>query len=61
MNTKTLLLGDVEISRSDLNAISEIVADALQELGIDAASFAWHIEVEYTEQTTEKGEQHENI
>lgn len=47
---KTVLIGDNELSRQDLNAISEIVHDALRDMGIEPASFAWHIEVEYTEQ-----------
>jgi hypothetical protein len=49
METKTILIGDDELSRQDLNAISEMVHDALRDMGIEPASFAWHIEVEYTE------------
>ena len=49
METKTVLIGDNELSRQDLNAISEMVHDALHDMGIEPASFAWHIEVEYTE------------
>lgn len=49
METKTVLIGDNELSRQDLNAISEMVHDALRDMGIEPASFAWHIEVDYTE------------
>lgn len=49
METKTVLIGDNELSRQDLNAISEMVHDALRDMGIEPTSFAWHIEVEYTE------------
>ena len=48
MEYQTVLIGDNELSRQDLNAISEIVHDALREIGIEPESFAWHIEVEYT-------------
>jgi hypothetical protein len=50
---KTALIGDNELSRKDLEAvsdISEMVHDALRDMGINPASFAWHIEVEYTEE-----------
>jgi len=50
METKTVLIGDNELSRQDLNAISEMVQDALRDMGVEPASFAWHIEVEYTEE-----------
>jgi hypothetical protein len=46
---KTVLIGDNELSRQELNAISETVHDALRDMGIEPASFAWHLEVEYTE------------
>ena len=49
-NTKTVLIGDNELSRQDLEAISEVVHDALREMGIEPASFAWCLEVDYTEQ-----------
>jgi hypothetical protein len=49
METKTVLIGNNELSHQDLNAVSEMVHDALREMGIEPASFAWHIEVEYTE------------
>ena len=48
METKTILIGDNELSRQDLDAISEMVHDALREIGIEPESFAWHIEVEYS-------------
>jgi hypothetical protein len=47
---KTALIGDNELSRKDLEAVSEMVHDALRDMGINPASFAWHIEVEYTEE-----------
>ena len=47
MEYQTVLIGDNELSRQDLNAISEMVHDALREIGIETESFAWHIEVEY--------------
>jgi hypothetical protein len=49
METKTVLIGNNELSHQDLNAVSEMVHDALREMGIEPSSFAWHIEVEYTE------------
>ncbi len=49
MKIKTVLIGDDQLSRRDLDAISEIVHDALRDIGVDPASFAWHIEVDYTE------------
>jgi hypothetical protein len=50
MKTKTVLIGDNELSRQDLNAINEMVHDALRDMGVEPASFAWSIEVEYTEE-----------
>ena len=50
MKTKTVLIGDNELSRQDLNALSEMLHDVLLSMGINPASFAWHIEVEYTEE-----------
>jgi len=50
MKIKTVLIGNNELSRQDLNAISEMVYDALRDMGINFASFAWSIEVEYTEE-----------
>ena len=47
MEYQTVLIGDNELSRQDLNAISEMVHDALREIGIETESFAWHIEVLY--------------
>lgn len=37
------------LSQRDVDAISEIVHDALRDMGIEPASFSWCIEVEYTE------------
>jgi hypothetical protein len=52
---KTALIGDNELSPccKDLEAVSEMVHDALRDMGINPASFAWHIEVEYTEEENE--------
>jgi hypothetical protein len=50
---KMIMLGGDEISVKDSEAINWIVAEALSEMGIDASSFAWHIEVEYTEEVTQ--------
>lgn len=47
---KTILIGDNELSRQDLNAVSEMIDEVLRGMGINPASFAWHIEVDYTEQ-----------
>jgi len=38
------------LSLRDCDAISEIVHDALRDMGIEPASFSWCIEVEYTEE-----------
>ena len=42
------------LSRRDFDAINDIVRGALRDMGIEPASFAWCIEVEYTEE--EEGE-----
>ena len=55
METKTVLIGDNELSRQDVAMMGEMLHDVLLSMGINPASFAWHIEVEYTEQ----GEAHE--
>ena len=38
------------LSRRDFDVISEIVHDALRDMGVEPASFGWCIEVEYTEE-----------
>ena len=38
------------LSLRDFDAISEIVHDALRDMCIEPTSFAWCIEVEYTEE-----------
>lgn len=50
METKTVLIGDNELSRQDIAMMGEMLHDILLSMGINPASFAWHIEVEYTEQ-----------
>ena len=49
LETKTIMLGDFD--RQDTEMLSEIIQAALSDEGIDPASFAFHIEVEYTEDT----------
>jgi len=48
MNVKTIMLG--EFDKTDTEMLSEIVYSYLSDEGIDPASFAFHIEVEYTEE-----------
>lgn len=51
MGTKTVLI-DVStggLSRRDIEYINDIVHEALRDMDIEPASFAWHIEVDYTE------------
>jgi hypothetical protein len=43
-------IDEKDLSRRDFDAISEIVHDALRDMGIEPTSFAWCIEVEYTEE-----------
>ena len=47
METKTVTLGD--FSKQDWELLSELVYDTLREMGINPASFAFSIEVDYTE------------
>lgn len=42
-----------DLSPQDFNAINDIVHKALCDMGIEPASFAWCIEVEYTEEGEE--------
>tara|TARA_Y100000996_G_scaffold365612_1_gene310443 strand:- start:682 stop:858 length:177 start_codon:yes stop_codon:yes gene_type:complete len=51
MKIKTINITD-KISRRDAEYVSEIVADALTDMGIklgDDPSFSWNIEVDYEE------------
>jgi len=51
MKIKTINITD-KISRRDAECVSEIVADALTDMGInlvDIPSFSWNIEVDYEE------------
>ena len=57
MKTKTVLIGDNELSRQDIAMMGEMLHDILLSMDINPASFAWHIEVEYTEQ--EVGDENE--
>jgi len=44
---KTIMLG--EFHKPDVYYLSDLIARELEEMGIEAESFAFHIEVEYTE------------
>ena len=46
---KTVMLGDFD--KRDTEYLSELIADHLADMGINPESFAFHIEVEYTEET----------
>jgi hypothetical protein len=52
MQTKTVTLG--EFCRADTEVLSQIVHDCLQDLDINPASFAFSIEVDYTEDRDEE-------
>ena len=39
-----------DLSPQDFNAINDIVHKALRDMGVEPSSFAWCIEVEYTEE-----------
>lgn len=47
MNIKTVILN--ELDKQDSEMLSEIVHNSLQDMGIDPASFAFSISVDYTE------------
>ena len=51
MNTKTTTLSDFD--KQDWELLSELVDNNLREIGINPASFAFSIEVEYTEEENE--------
>ena len=51
---ETCEIDDSGLSLRDSNTINDIVRGALRDMGIEPASFAWCIEVEYTEE--EEGE-----
>ena len=44
---KTIMLGD--FTKAETNYLSELILEYLTDMGIEAESFAFHIEVEYTE------------
>jgi len=44
---KTIMLG--EFHKPDVYYLSDLIARELEEMGIEAESFAFHIEVEYME------------
>ena len=43
-------IDEKDLSPQNFNTVNEIVHDALRDMGIEPASFAWCIEVEYTEE-----------
>ena len=45
--TEEIELSGIDLAKSDSNAITGIVYDALRGQGIDVASFSWGIQVEY--------------
>ena len=42
-------IDEKDLTPQDFNTINDIVHKALRDMGIEPASFAWCIEVEYTE------------
>lgn len=48
METKTVLLSGYELCAQDREAVSEMVHDALRDMGVYTESFSWSIEVAYT-------------
>ena len=46
MKTKTIMVGDADMTARDTEFIGEVIADALMGMGIEVTSFAWRIEVE---------------
>ena len=50
MKTKTVMLGDFD--KPDTNYLSELILQYLTDMDIEPESFAFHIEVEYTEAET---------
>lgn len=49
---KTILIDESTggLSRRDMEYLNEVVCEALRDMDIEPASFAWHIEVNYTEE-----------
>jgi hypothetical protein len=48
---KTVMLGDFD--KKDTNYLSDLIVEHLTDMGIDPESFAFHIEVEYTEESND--------
>ena len=44
---KTIMLGDDQLEVKDTEYLTDLIADALNDMGINPTSFAFHIEVEY--------------
>ncbi len=49
---KTIMLGDFD--GRDTDYLSDLILEHLTDMGINPESFAFHIEVEYTEEESEK-------
>ena len=43
-------IDEKDLSPQNFNTVNDIVRDALRDMGIEPTSFAWCIEVEYTEE-----------
>ena len=44
---KTIMLGDDQLEVKDTEYLTDLISDALNDMGINPTSFAFHIEVEY--------------
>ena len=44
---KTIMLGDDQLEVKDTEYLTDLIGDALNDMGINPTSFAFHIEVEY--------------
>lgn len=49
---KTVVLGD--FSKREFDYLNELIADHLADMDINPASFAFHLEVDYTEETDDE-------
>jgi hypothetical protein len=45
--TEEIELSGIDLTKSESEAVTEIVYDALRGQGIDVSSFSWGIQVEY--------------
>ena len=51
---KTIMLGDDQLEVKDTEYLTDLIGDALNDMGINPTSFAFHIEVEYDDGEEEK-------